>query len=101
MRNLLASPDERLWFKDLNSRFLLVSEAWLAAVAPGHSIEQVTGKTDFDIFSRPHAAAAFADDQSVILTGQPIVAKVERETFHDRPDAWVSTTKMPLRDERG
>ena len=101
MRNLLASPDERLWFKDLNSRFLLVSEAWLAAAAPGHSIEQVVGKTDFDIFSRPHAAAAFADDQSVILTGQPIVAKVERETFHDRPDTWVSTTKMPLRDERG
>jgi hypothetical protein len=26
---------------------------------------------------------------------------LERETFHDRPGNWVSSTKMPLRDERG
>ena len=37
----------------------------------------------------------------MLATGQPIVAKVERETFHDRPDAWASTTKLPLRDEQG
>jgi signal transduction histidine kinase len=28
-------------------------------------------------------------------------AKIERETFHDRPDAWVATTKLPLRNRRG
>ena len=101
MRNLLASPHERVFFKDLESRFLLVSQAWLTAAAPGRSLEQVVGKTDFDIFSRPHAVAAFKDEQAVIATGAPIVAKIERETFHDRPDAWVSTTKLPLRDEQG
>ena len=37
----------------------------------------------------------------MIETGEPIIAKIERETFHDRPDTWVSTTKLPLRDERG
>ena len=59
------------------------------------------GKTDFDIFSMPHAVAAMEDEQRIIRTGEPIVAKLERETFHDRPDAWVSTTKMPLLDEHG
>ncbi len=101
MRNLLGSREERVWFKDRESRFLLVSEGWLHAVAPGRALKDVIGKTDFDIFSRPHAEAAFEDEQRVIATGQPIVAKVERETFNDRPDAWVSTTKLPLRDERG
>jgi two-component system sensor histidine kinase/response regulator len=101
VRNLLASPEERVWFKDLESRFLAVSDGWLAAVAPGCSLQQVIGKTDFDMFSRPHAAAAFEDEQAVIATGRTIVAKIERETFHDRPDAWVSTTKLPLRDEQG
>ena len=101
VRNLLASPHERVFFKDRDSRFLLVSEAWLAAVAPGRTLEQVIGKTDFDIFSRPHATAAFQDEQAVIATGSPIFAKIERETFHDRPDAWVSTTKMPLLGEHG
>jgi two-component system sensor histidine kinase/response regulator len=101
VRNLLASPEERVWFKDLESRFLVVSDGWLAAVAPGCSLEQVIGKTDFDMFSRPHAAAAFEDEQAVIATGKTIVAKIERETFHDRPDVWVSTTKLPLRDAQG
>jgi signal transduction histidine kinase len=34
-------------------------------------------------------------------TGEPIVGKVELETYGGRTDTWVSTTKMPLRDERG
>jgi hypothetical protein len=33
MFNLLANPDERFFFKDRDSRFLLVSAGWLAAVA--------------------------------------------------------------------
>ena len=59
------------------------------------------GKTDFDIFSEPHAAAAFEDEQRIIRPVSPIVGKVERETFRDRPDAWVSTTKLPLRERGG
>jgi len=101
IRNLLASPEERLFFKDRESRFLFVSAGFLAALAKGRSLSDVVGKTDFDIFSRPHAVAALEDEQHVIATGRPIVAKIERETFHDRSDVWVSTTKLPLRDEHG
>jgi PAS domain-containing protein len=34
-------------------------------------------------------------------TGQPIIDLEERETWPNRPDTWVSTTKMPLRDAQG
>jgi two-component system sensor histidine kinase/response regulator len=101
MFNLLVNPEERVFFKDRKSRFLLVSAGWLAAEGQGRSLDEVIGKTDFDIFSRPHAVAALKDEQRVIETGEPMLAKVERETFHDRPDAWVSTVKVPLRDEQG
>jgi PAS domain S-box-containing protein len=37
----------------------------------------------------------------VLETGEPMLVKAERVTFHDRPDSWVQTTRMPLRDERG
>ena len=37
----------------------------------------------------------------MIRTGEPMVAKVERETFDDRHDEWVATTKLPLRDDDG
>jgi diguanylate cyclase (GGDEF)-like protein/PAS domain S-box-containing protein len=101
MRNLLSSTEERVYFKDLQSRFLLVSAGWIAAIGPGRHLEEIIGKTDFDFFSKEHAAAAFADEQQIIRTGEPIVGKFERETFTNAPDRWVSTSKMPLRDEVG
>ncbi len=101
MTNLLSASEERVYFKDLTSRFLFVSEGWIDAVAPGRTAEELIGKTDFDVFTERHASAAFADEQKIIRTGEPLVGEVERETYSGRPDAWVSTTKMPLRDERG
>lgn len=101
IRNLLGAREERIFFKDRDSRFLLVSAGWLAFEGQGRSLQDVIGKTDFDIFSRPHAIAALEDEQRIIRTGEAVIGKVERETFHDRADAWVSTTKLPLFDERG
>jgi signal transduction histidine kinase len=101
MANLLSTTEERVYFKDLESRFLFVSAGFIAAYAPGRSAEELTGKTDFDVFSYQHAADAFADEQEIIQTGKPIAGQVERETYTGRPDAWVSTTKMPLLDEAG
>jgi len=101
MANLLSATEERVYFKDLESRFLFVSAGWLAAYAPGRSAGELAGKTDFDVFSYQHAADAFADEQQIIHTGKPIAGQVERETYTGRPDAWVSTTKMPLLDNDG
>ena len=101
MHNLLNSTEERVYFKDLHSRFLLVSAGWITAIAPDCTAEEIIGKTDFDVFSEEHAAAAFADEQQIIRTGEPIVGKLERETFLDGTSPWVSTTKMPLRDGEG
>ena len=101
MSNLLSATEERVYFKDLQSRLLLVSAGWIAAYAPGRAAEELIGKTDFDVFSGRHASAAFRDEQQVIRTGEPIVGKVELETYGGRADTWVSTTKMALRDEHG
>jgi diguanylate cyclase (GGDEF)-like protein/PAS domain S-box-containing protein len=101
INNLLETPGERVFFKDLDSRFLLVSKSFLVDQAHGCDIGELVGKSDFDVFSDEHARAAYDDEQRIISTGEAMVAKIERETFHDRPDAWVSTTKMVLRDYDG
>jgi diguanylate cyclase (GGDEF)-like protein/PAS domain S-box-containing protein len=101
MDNLLATPEVRVYFKDRHSRFLLVSAGCDATVPSGHAIEELIGKTDFDFYSKEHAAAAFKDEQDIIENGKPIEGKLERETFDGRADAWVSTSKMPLRNVRG
>jgi diguanylate cyclase (GGDEF)-like protein/PAS domain S-box-containing protein len=100
MRNLLDNSEERVYFKDLDSRFIFLSKGFTFDVAKLPQSDLI-GKTDFDIFTEPHALAAFEDEQRIIRTGQPLLGKVERETFRDRPDAWVSTTKVALRDDDG
>jgi PAS domain S-box-containing protein len=101
LRNLLAGANDRIYFKDSDCRLLLVSEGYLQHLAGGCTLEEVVGKTDFDLFSGPHAAAAYEDEQRVMATGEPILDKVERETFDDRDDIWVSTSKLALRDKHG
>jgi diguanylate cyclase (GGDEF)-like protein/PAS domain S-box-containing protein len=99
IRNLLGASNEIIYFKDLESRFICLSAAWVAVT--GRQRSELLGLTDFDIFSHQHAAAAYADEQRIIATGVPIVAKEELETWPDRADSWVTTTKLPLRDLDG
>jgi diguanylate cyclase (GGDEF)-like protein/PAS domain S-box-containing protein len=101
MSNLLSCTAERVYFKDLQSRFLFVSAGWIAACAPDHTAAELIGKTDFDFFNEEHACAAFEDEQQIIRTGEPIIGKLEPETHGGQALAWVSSTKMPLRDESG
>ena len=102
MDNLLSSSEEILFFKDRESRLLLVSDGWRRAVGHHGPPEEAIGKTDSDFFTELHAGEALADERRIIETGESMVAKLERETFADgRPDGWASTTKLPLRDDRG
>jgi diguanylate cyclase (GGDEF)-like protein/PAS domain S-box-containing protein len=101
MNNLLDCPEIRVYFKDLDSKFILVSAGCDATLPTGHDLSELIGRTDFDFYSDEHASAAFRDEQEIIRSGQPIEGKLERETFHDRADAWVSTSKMPLFDQQG
>jgi sigma-B regulation protein RsbU (phosphoserine phosphatase) len=92
-------PD-RIYFKDLQSRVVrnnLAHARALGAISPDDCI----GKTDFEFFTREHAEKAMADEQEIIRTGQPIIAKVERLTLRDGRRTWASTTKMPWRDAEG
>jgi diguanylate cyclase (GGDEF)-like protein len=101
MSNLLSAAEERVYFKDLMSRFLLVSAGWMAAYAPDRTAAELIGKTDFDVFSDEHARAALADEQEIIRTGKPAVGIVEEETYLGRAGTWASSTKMALRDGHG
>jgi len=50
MSNLLSATQERVYFKDLLSRFLFVNAGWIAACAPGRAAEDLVGKTDFEVW---------------------------------------------------
>jgi diguanylate cyclase (GGDEF)-like protein/PAS domain S-box-containing protein len=101
IENLLTAAEERVFFKDLEGRYIMVSAGWLAAEAGGRALEDVIGKTDFDIFAAAYAQASREDEQHVIASGNAVVAKVQRQTYDGREPAWVATTRVPLRSRDG
>ena len=92
-------PDH-VYFKDRDSRFLRVTKSLATHFGLGDPAQAVN-KTDSDMFSSEHAQQAFADEQEIIRTGQPIIDKEEKETWTDGREAWALTTKLPLRNREG
>ena len=97
---LLSNIPDAIYFKDRDSKFLRMSRAHAKRFGLASPTDGI-GKSDADFFSAVHAEQAFEDEREIMRTGVPIVGKLERETWPDRDDTWVSTTKMPLRDPAG
>jgi PAS domain S-box-containing protein len=97
---IMTSLPDSLYFKDRNSRYLLINRA--KALHHGlHDPREAIGKTDFDYFTPDHATPAFEHEQQIMKTGQPLIAHEEELTWSDGRRTWVSTTKMPLRNSEG
>ncbi|HEX2852333.1 MAG TPA: SpoIIE family protein phosphatase [Opitutaceae bacterium] len=100
LRQLMETIPDRLYFKDLQSRFVRVNQAygtWHGITSP----EEVIGKSDSDLFAPVHADVALAEEQEIIRTGKSLIAKVEKITLRDGSVVWGSTTKMAWRDATG
>jgi len=95
---LLENMPDIIYFKDKESRFLKVSNS----LADKHkcAVEDMYGKTDFDFFSFPHSQEAFNDENKILLTGIPVIDKEEKETWPNGRVTWVSTTKMPMYNDK-
>jgi sigma-B regulation protein RsbU (phosphoserine phosphatase) len=100
LRVLMDTIPDRIYFKDLQSRFARNNAAHARSLGAA-SPDDCVGKSDADFFSPEHAARAYADEQEIIRTGRPIIAKIERLTMRDGTQGWASTTKMPWRDGAG
>jgi two-component system sensor histidine kinase/response regulator len=100
LSTLMDNLPDGIYFKDSASRYVRINRALAEACGLNDPADAV-GKTDFDFFPEPQARSAYADEQEIIRTGQPIIGKEERAFKSGRPVGWVSTTKMPLRDEEG
>ncbi len=100
LRLLMENLPDRIYFKDLQSKFVRVNRAhamWLGVQSP----DDVIGKTDFDFFAQAHAQKAFMEEAVIVYTGRPMIGEVQRITKRDGSEAWGSTTKMPWRDGTG
>jgi PAS domain S-box-containing protein len=99
MRILIDAMPDRIYVKDADSRFLLTNNmvAWIMGTTP----EEAIGKRDFDFYSPELAEQYYADEQALLASGQALIDREEPGIDLAGNVHWVSTTKVPFRDEQG
>jgi PAS domain S-box-containing protein len=97
---LMDHSDDSIYFKDCASQFLRCSVSMANAFGQKNSADLI-GRRDQDFFSTDHADEAFADEQRIIRTGEPMIGKIEKETWPDGRLTWALTSKMPFRNNAG
>ncbi len=97
---LMENLPDQIYFKDRESRYLRNSRSHARALGMGEPAD-VRGRSDHDFFSPETARRFHANELEIMRTGVPQVDIEERQAYPDRPDTWVSTTKMPFRIDDG
>lgn len=97
---LMNNSPDHIFFKDRKSRYVLTSKAYMELLGITEN-RQCIGRTDFDLLPEALASRFFSEERHVYQTGKPIEdseVQVEDRTGNKR---WVSTTRLPLKDEGG
>lgn len=93
-------PDIYLFAKDLEGRFTLANKIFVEKCGLKRESD-LLGLTDVDVFPKHLTEKYVKDDKKVIRTGVPIVNVIELVIHIGKATDWYSTTKLPVRNERG
>jgi PAS domain S-box-containing protein len=100
LRTLIDNIPDGIYIKDKACRKTIANLKDIQNMGR-KSEDEVINKTDFDLFPKEIAEKFYADDQSIIKTGEPVI---NREEFFIGPNGdkrWLLTSKLPLRDNNG
>jgi len=100
LRALLDYIPDRIYFKDVNCRFMRCSKSmavWLGL----SDAKEVIGKTDFDFHPAEQAQEYYNDEQRILLRGEPLISKLERQIDPEGNEIWASVTKVPIYTQSG
>jgi PAS domain S-box-containing protein len=87
------------WLKDKNSRYVAVNEQFEKTT--GMKIEEIIGKSDFEIWQKSFAEKYRNDDLEVMQSGQRKYHIEELQVDSAGREYWVETTKSPILNTSG
>ncbi|MBD3420870.1 MAG: response regulator [Chitinivibrionales bacterium] len=97
---LIDHMPDYIFVKDTKSKFILNNRIHLRVLG-AQSQQEVAGKSDFDFFSHDLACRYFSDEKIILKYGNSIIDREERSADSWGNEIWLSTTKVPLRDDDG
>lgn len=93
-------PGAMFAIKNLESRYLYASEALRRAIHVD-AMEDLIGRTDFDLFPRMIAASFRQNDLLVFRHGRPLLNEVHLTCFFSEAPRWTFSSKFPIHDATG
>ena len=100
LRTLIDNLPDLIYVKDVDGRFLLANLA-VARVMGATDPSELLGKNDFDFHAAELATLYHEDEQAVIRSGKPLLAREEECRDPAGNLMHLETTKVPLRDANG
>lgn len=94
-----AIPDY-VYVKDVDLRFVFCNVAKAQSMGTIQA-QEIYGKTDDDFYPPDIVLQNRKDDLQVLVTGIPLLNQEEITTDHNGLHIWVSSNKIPLRDQEG
>jgi PAS domain S-box-containing protein len=98
LNTLVQNIPDALYMKDAQYRKVIANKGDLSNCNK-KDLEEVIGKTDFDVYPKEMAEKYFQDDRQVIEEGKAVVNR--EETLPGDPIRWILTTKVPIKDKEG
>lgn len=93
-RILFDTVPVKIWFKDTANRVLKVNRP--AAEFEGKSVEEMQGKSSYQLYPKDIAEAYYQHDLKVIQSGEPVLNIVEPHVIPSTGEKmWVETGKVP------
>ena len=100
LRALIDNMPDRIYAKDVDSRFLICNNALVKRMGKS-SQEEVIGKSDLDLLPGDLSKNYYEKEQEIIRTGKPLIDHEESMGTISGMKRWNLTTKVPFRDPGG
>jgi diguanylate cyclase (GGDEF)-like protein/PAS domain S-box-containing protein len=99
LETVIDQIPDYIYAKDLDGRFLFANRITVIDNNLDH-LDQLIGKTDFDLHPYAAAASIEATERKVMETGEPDLG-IEEKSVGRRADRWLMMSRVPLRDLNG
>jgi len=98
--SMLKTIPDFVYFKDLDSKFLRVSESMVPLFGV-NSADKIIGKSDFEFHTKENAKKFFDEEQNIITERKGFIDDLREGIDENNNPLWTSVTKLPMFDETG
>lgn len=97
LQMLMDNVPDYIYFKDVDSKYIRANKAIASFFKT--DVNSIIDKTDVDFLSKSAAEKTHKQDLFVINKGKVLINEVEKLQDLDGNTVWISTTKVPIKDE--